>query len=56
MTCKKIVVWILLIILIVSPFINWRVGAVIWLCAWIMYVLQMAISALQSRKPPSEKD
>ncbi len=54
MTIRKISAWIILIILIVTPFVNWRLGAVIWLCAWIIYVLQMFIS--KTRRPPSDQE
>lgn len=22
------------------PFINWRLGAVLWMCAWLVFILQ----------------
>lgn len=53
---KKLVAWALLLILVVVPFINWRVGAVVWLCAWITYVLQMAVSGMQGRKRSLKDD
>ena len=52
MNLKKIAAWILLVVLLVTPFINWRLGAVLWLCAWIIYVLQLAINSWQRRQPP----
>lgn len=53
---KKIAAWLLLVILLVVPFVNWRVGAVIWLCAWLTYISQMAISGLRNRKSSPEDD
>ncbi len=30
---------ILLLLLLVVPFLNWRLGLVLWLGAWIMFIL-----------------
>ncbi len=37
---KKISAVILLVVLIGVPFINWRLGAVLWMCAWLIFILQ----------------
>ena len=37
---RKIGAWILLILLLVVPFINWRLGALLWMCAWVTYICQ----------------
>ena len=37
---RKILAVILLSLLLVLPFINWRLGAVLWMCAWLTYILQ----------------
>ena len=37
---RKIGAWIILILLLVVPFINWRVGALLWMCAWLVYIIQ----------------
>jgi uncharacterized membrane protein len=55
MTIRKTSAWIILILLIVIPFIDWRLGAVIWLCAWIIYILQMLFSKFQGQ-PPDDSD
>jgi len=52
MIIRKIAAWLILIILIVTPFFNWRLGAVIWMCAWIIYILQMVFGKLQGRRQP----
>ena len=37
---KRVMAAILLITLIVVPFINWRLGAVLWMCAWLVFIFQ----------------
>jgi len=37
---RKIAAIILLVLLIGVPFINWRLGAVLWMCAWLVFILQ----------------
>ncbi|MCB2181331.1 MAG: hypothetical protein KQH63_04865 [Desulfobulbaceae bacterium] len=37
---RKISAWIILLSLLVVPFLNWRLGALLWMCACLMYVLQ----------------
>jgi hypothetical protein len=37
---RKIGAWALLILLIVVPFLNWRLGALLWMCAWVTYICQ----------------
>jgi len=39
-TIRKISAVILLVLLIVVPFINWKVGAVLWMCAWLIFIFQ----------------
>jgi len=55
MTIRKLITWIILICLLVMPFINWRLGAVIWLCAWIIYILQLFFGRIQ-KQPPDAGD
>lgn len=52
MIAKKAITWIILVVLVVTPFVNWRLGAVIWLCAWIIYVVQISLSSFQRRNSP----
>ena len=37
---RKIGAAIILVLLLVVPFFNWRLGAVLWMCAWLTYVCQ----------------
>lgn len=41
---RKIFAGILLVLLIVVPFINWQLGAVLWMCAWLVYIFQNLFS------------
>jgi hypothetical protein len=36
---RRIAAAILLLVLLVVPFLNWQVGLLLWLCAWIMFIL-----------------
>jgi hypothetical protein len=37
---RKISTWLILFLLIVVPFFNWRLGALLWMCAWVTYICQ----------------
>lgn len=37
---RKVLAGILLVLLIGVPFINWRLGAVLWMCAWLVFLFQ----------------
>ena len=37
---KRIVAGTLLVLLIVVPFLDWRIGAVLWMSAWLVFILQ----------------
>ncbi len=37
---RKFGAWILLFLLLVVPFINWQLGALIWMCAFLVYILE----------------
>jgi hypothetical protein len=41
---RKFFAVILLILLIVVPFINWQLGAVMWMCAWLVFIFQNLLS------------
>jgi len=43
-TTRKIFAVILLVLLLVVPFINWKLGAVFWMSAWIVYIFQNMFS------------
>jgi hypothetical protein len=37
---RRILAGILLLLLIVVPFLDWRIGAVMWLSAWLVFIFQ----------------
>ncbi|MEN8134652.1 MAG: hypothetical protein ABFS18_03835 [Thermodesulfobacteriota bacterium] len=37
---RRIGAGILLFLLIVVPFLDWRLGAVMWMSAWLVFILQ----------------
>lgn len=39
-TTRKIIAAILLILLLVLPFLDWRLGAVVWMSAWLVFIFQ----------------
>jgi len=39
-TTRKISAVIILVLLFIVPFINWKLGAVFWMCAWLVFILQ----------------
>lgn len=41
---RKFFAVIILILLLVVPFINWRLGAVFWMSAWLTYIFQNLLS------------
>ena len=41
---RKFFAVILLILLIVVPFIDWRLGAIMWMCAWLVFIFQNIFS------------
>jgi hypothetical protein len=41
---RKIFAGILLVLLLVVPFLNWRLGAVLWMCAWLVFIFQNIFS------------
>jgi len=43
-TTRKICAAILLVILIGVPFIDWKLGAVLWMCAWLIFIFQNLFS------------
>ena len=44
-TKRRILAAILLIILIGVPFLDWRLGAVLWMCAWLVFIFQNLYSS-----------
>jgi hypothetical protein len=52
---RKFFAVILLILLIGVPFINWKLGAVFWMCAWLIFIFQNLFSR-HSWKLPQEED
>ena len=41
---RKFFALILLILLIIVPFINWQLGALMWMCAWLVFIFQNIFS------------
>ncbi len=41
---KRIMAGTLLVLLIVVPFLDWRIGAVLWMSAWLVFILQKLYS------------
>jgi hypothetical protein len=39
-TTRKFFAFILLVLLIGLPFIDWKLGAVLWMCAWLIFIFQ----------------
>ena len=39
-TTRKLFAVILLILLLGLPFIDWRLGAVVWMSAWLVFIFQ----------------
>ena len=37
---RKFFAILLLILLLVVPFMNWKLGALFWMCAWLVYIFQ----------------
>ena len=37
---RKISAWVILAILLVVPFFNWKLGALFWMCAWLVFICQ----------------
>jgi hypothetical protein len=37
---RRISAAILLVVLIVVPFWDWKLGAVLWMCAWLIFIFQ----------------
>jgi len=49
-TKRRIFAAILLVILIGVPFWDWKSGAVLWMCAWFVFIFQNIYSG-HNRKP-----
>ena len=43
-TARKISAVILLVLLVAVPFINWKLGAILWMCAWLVFIFQNIFS------------
>jgi membrane protein implicated in regulation of membrane protease activity len=37
---RKILAAVLLALLLVVPFLNWQLGAVLWMSVWLVYIFQ----------------
>jgi len=54
-TKRRILAANLLVILIGVPFLDWKLGAVLWMCAWLVFILQNLYSG-RNRKFGENKD
>lgn len=43
-TTRKFFAVILLALLIGLPFIDWKLGALLWMCAWLIFIFQRLFS------------
>jgi hypothetical protein len=41
---RKFSAWVILFLLLVVPFYNWRLGAAFWMCAFLVYIFQQLFS------------
>ncbi|MFC1523314.1 hypothetical protein ACFL6N_00850 [Thermodesulfobacteriota bacterium] len=41
---RKFFAAMLLSLLLVVPFVNWRLGALMWMCAWLVFIFQNVFS------------
>jgi len=39
-TTRKVLAAIILILLVGLPFIDWKLGALLWICAWLVFIFQ----------------
>jgi hypothetical protein len=53
---RKFGAWILLVLLLVVPFINWQLGALIWMCAFLVYILQQVFKGNPLSVAPTQED
>jgi hypothetical protein len=37
---RKVSAAVILIMLIIVPFLNFQLGAVLWMCAWLIFIFQ----------------
>lgn len=56
MEIRKLGVWIVLFLLLVVPFFNWQLGALFWMCAFLVYVLQQVFSGNPFTVVPKQED
>ena len=54
-TTRKICAAILLVLLIGVPFIDWKLGAVLWMCAWLVFIFQNLFPAHNWKFGDNEK-
>jgi ABC-type transport system involved in cytochrome bd biosynthesis fused ATPase/permease subunit len=39
-TVRRFSALVILVLLVVVPFIDWKLGAVLWMCAWLVFIFQ----------------
>ena len=49
---------LILVILLVTPFYNWRLGALLWMCAWVVHIVQISLAPRPraDNTPPDGED
>ena len=52
---RRIAAGILLVMLLLIPFIDWRLGAVMWMSAWLVFILQKLFSREEWRAGGKEE-
>jgi hypothetical protein len=55
-TTRKIFAVILLVLLIGVPIIDWKLGAVLWMCAWLIFIFQNIFPKHDWKFGDNEKD
>lgn len=54
-TMRKFFAATLLIILIGVPFWDWKLGAVLWMCAWLVFIFQNMYSGNNRKLGKNDK-
>jgi len=55
-TTRKLFAVILLVLLLGVPFINWKLGALLWMCAWLTYIFQNMFSRTKWKLPEEDDE
>ena len=52
---RRILAAVILILLVVVPFLDWKLGAVLWMCAWLVFIFQNLYSGRHGRIGPDDR-